>query len=230
MAYQNERFVMANLPGKIINHEPASTAFGDTEKERKKPKLHFGQREPNNKKSAITNTFFQAPDIENQSLEDRHIRRLKPDSPNLEINNLKPTIPFGTLAAVFTLAVTIPIGFIQFSETRLNSNIDPITTASISKNNDITIEDVSMTRILRNGTFVVSVHGKIRNLSQTKQHAGEIIISLLNKDGREIQSWRHKTGIASIAKDQSIRFITSAIDITGNAKSVSVKTSPVTVH
>ncbi len=132
------------------------------------------------------------------------------------------TVPYTTLAAVFTLAVALPIGFIWFTEQAGRLDIDPMTTASVSAAQGLFVRDITMTRILKNGTFVVTVTGKITNRAGQSRSLLPLTISLMDEDGKEVQSWRHRTGAGIVKADDSIYFRTSSIDFSGRAETAHV--------
>lgn len=136
-------------------------------------------------------------------------------------------VPWASLAAVAALAFAIPLGLIYFTENMTGTAIDPITTASLRTADGLEVRDVSMTRLLKNGTFVVTINGRIANLSSKSKSLMPLTISLLDDQGREVQSWRHRIGKSSLDPSSTLRFMTSAIDFSGTAKTAHVKASTV---
>lgn len=135
-------------------------------------------------------------------------------------------IPLASIAAVIGLAFAIPLGFIYATENlggfSQGASIDPMTTASIRTADGLEVRDVSMTRILKNGTFVVTIHGQIANLSSKPATLMPLTISLQDGDGNEVQSWRHRVGKSELDKASKIHFMASAIDFSGKAKTARV--------
>lgn len=133
------------------------------------------------------------------------------------------------VVAVFTLAVTIPTGFIAMTENLEQAAIDPVTTASINPASGLgklAVTDVSMTRIVKSGSSVVTVFGEIRNTAGENQTPGDVVVQLLDGNGRIVQSWQHRTGAGSIKPDGKLRFVTSSIDVSGRARTAVAFTRP----
>lgn len=194
----------------VIEHEPLGGDAAQTE-----PSLGgdgYSYRLPV-RASAITGDFFSRQ---------QHSDRPGPASSNEEWPSF--AIPVAALGLAFTLAVTIPTGFIALSEHINEPVIDPVATASIGRGGraDVALDvsDLSMTRMLKSGTAAVTVFGSIENRSSASVLPGEVVIQLLDSNGDLLQSWRHRTGAAQIAPGKSLRFMTSAIDVTGKAESV----------
>jgi len=131
-------------------------------------------------------------------------------------------IPVGILATVAILAFAVPVGFVFFTERMTGPEIDPMTTASIDAADGISVQDVSMTRMLKNGTFVVTINGKVSNYGTSGKSLRPLIITLRDENGREVQSWRHRLGKSQLDNDATLHFRTSAIDYSGAAKSAHV--------
>jgi len=180
----------------------------------------FGKRQTHKMpSSAVTDTFFTSGG-EDSDFKKRKIRRVTPDAPG------KQRLPMGSLAAALTIAFALPSAFIYYTEKHGFSNIDPITTASIGSPSDlgaIRISKVGMTKMLKNGTHVITAYGTVENRTGKEENLPELEIILLDESGRNIQSWVHPMDKKQIGSDQTFRFISSAIDITGDAKTVIVK-------
>jgi hypothetical protein len=213
-----------------IDHEPLKQRDSRHENSRDMPTsraIHtdsqtgvFGKRRKTAApSSAITGTFFEPSGLES-GFRKQKIRYLSPG------HTVSSRLPLRTLAAVFTIAFALPATFVTLSERQLRSDIDPITTASIDAGSDqlpIRVSDVTITKILKSGTSVITVFGKVQNRSKAEVRLHELEIVLLDETGRNIQSWFHRMGKSSIGSDQTFRFMSSAIDITGDAKSAVVK-------
>jgi len=131
-------------------------------------------------------------------------------------------LPLGILAAVAAIAFAMPMGLVFFTEQITGPGIDPMTTASVQAADGIVVRDVAMTKILKNGTFVVSINGKISNHGTKAQSLMPLVVSLLDEEGREVQSWRHRLGQTRLNDDATLHFRTSAIDYSGAAKTAHV--------
>lgn len=213
-----------------IDHEPLSTRDRrDLAPEERYPAKSEGdgwskQRSPGfstGARSAVTGDFFtpRPPD------------RLS-DGP-MATGDLSTSVPLTrTIAAVvtvFTLAITIPSGFIAMTERVEQAAIDPVTTASIgsaARSGQLAVSDVSMTRIMKSGSTVVTVFGEIRNTAGASQAPGDVIIQLLDEDGHVVQSWQHRTGAGTIKPSGKLRFMTSSIDASGRARTAVAFTRP----
>lgn len=176
------------------------------------------------KTSAITGDFFTPRSSDEKSWS---------SSTPMSIRDLSTSVPLTrTIAAVvsvFTLAITIPTGFIAMTESMEQAAIDPVTTASIdpgSRSGELAVSDVSMTRIMKSGSTVVTIFGEIRNTATVSQTPGDVVIQLQDENGHVVQSWQHRTGAGSIKPDGKLRFITSSIDASGRARSVVAFTRP----
>lgn len=134
----------------------------------------------------------------------------------------KTEVPYSALAAVFALAFAIPMGFIWLTEQASGPGIDTMTTASVSAAEGLAVRDVSMTRILKNGTFVVTVSGRVSNTANERKSLLPLTISLIDENGVEVQSWRHRAGTGVVKPDGSLFFNTSAIDFSGRARTAHV--------
>ena len=206
---------------RTIDHEPLSTGSASpagrslatlddavsSANSRTRPGFSGRMRLP----SAVTGDFFAT----------------RPSDTPMMTRDLSTSVPLTrTIAAVvsaFTLAVTIPTGFIAMTESIEQAAIDPITTASIGASagsDELAVSDVSMTRIMKSGSTVVTVFGEIRNTAKTSQTPGDVVIQLQDESGRVVQSWQHRTGASSIKPEGKLRFVTSSIDVSGRARAV----------
>ena len=163
----------------------------------------------------------------NPSQSERRVRSairqpLRSASGDFSDDNGLSRIPLAALATVAAVAFAIPMGFIFFTEQITGPDLDTMTTASISAADGIVVQNVAMTKILKNGTFVVSVHGKIANRGSESKSLMPLVISLRDEEGREVQSWRHRLGKTKLKDDATLHFRTSAIDYSGSAKTAHV--------
>lgn len=225
---------------RTIDHEPLSTEFrqdstagrnlAPTEEA---PPSHSGgrYRKPGfsaSTRSAVTGDFFTArsPGRSSDS-------RDWPSNTPMAARDLSTSVPLtrtiAAVVAVFTLAITIPSGFIAMTESIEQAAIDPVTTASIgtaARSGQLAVSDISMTRIMKSGSTVVTVFGEIRNTAGVSQIPGDVVIQLQDENGHVVQSWQHRTGAGSIKPDGKLRFMTSSIDASGRARSVVAFTKP----
>ena len=179
-------------------------------------------------RSAVTGDFFTA-----QSTGHSSGSRDWPSGKPAGARDLSTSVPLtrtiAAVVAVFTLAITIPSGFIAMTEGFEQAAIDPVTTASIgtsAKSGHLAVSDISMTRIMKSGSTVVTVFGEIRNTAGVSQTPGDVVIQLQDENGHVVQSWQHRTGAGSIKPDGKLRFMTSSIDASGRARSVVAFTKP----
>lgn len=221
---------------RTIDHEPLSADFGKGSAASGRDLTRLEERATENdgrrasfsgsirKTSAITGDFFtpRPPKEKNWS-----------SAAPMSIRDLSTSVPLTrTIAAVvsvFTLAITIPTGFIAMTESIEQTAIDPVTTASINigaGSGQLAVSDVSMTRIMKSGSTVVTIFGEIRNTAGISQTPGDVVIQLQDENGQVVQSWQHRTGAGSIKPDGKLRFITSSIDVSGRARSVVAYTKP----
>lgn len=226
----NNRFQHRQQPVRIIDHEPL------------KPSQHsFGKRassagrtgEPERsgnlpfEKNGIS-TYFTERVRARQKNEPGTSAGMRNQgairtSRNAEISSPdEPGLPYAALAAVFALAIAIPAGFIWLTELSSRPGLDRITTASVGASRGLAVKEVNMTRILKNGTFVVTVSGHISNMEGRRKSLMPLTISLLDKDGVEVQSWRHAAGTGILKPDGTLFFNTSAIDFSGRAATAHV--------
>jgi hypothetical protein len=217
-----------NVPPVIIDHEPPEqfTANGlpvhaaPVTPDPQARGVAFGKRRGQlPPASALTGTFFEPSGLDSE-FRKRKIRYVIPESVN------PSALPLRTLAAVFAIAFAVPTAFVVYTERQPSTDIDPVTTASISPDqaaSPVGVSQITMTKLLKNGISVISVNGKIENRSQAAVKLPELEIVLYDETGRNIQSWFHRMGISEIKPHQTFRFMSSAIDITGTAKTVKVE-------
>ncbi|MCB1387506.1 MAG: hypothetical protein KDJ80_16345 [Nitratireductor sp.] len=129
----------------------------------------------------------------------------------------------GVVVLCLGLAFILPAAVIALSQWRGLADVDPVVTASIGDgvHDRLTVDDLSMVRVYKGGDSVVTVYGEVANKGRSAVMPGEVIIRLRRADGSVAQSWHHRPGGRMLAPGETLRFITSAIDVSGDAKSVS---------
>lgn len=208
-------------PTRIIDHEPLEQPQSGTV---------FGKRRPAGAKPAVTRDFFNTPP--NTSFRSAHkgvadIEPYKDEAVDgFTFSRMASLLPVKVLAAVVVIAVILPVAIISVSEQLFNSGIDPMTTASIASSNGLEISDVSLSRVIRQDTSVATIFGQVSNPHDNGKPLGPLVISLYDSEGKLVQSWQHRIGQASIGSGQVFRFMTSAIDYSGEAHTVRVSMAP----
>lgn len=215
---KNRQFSRQSSKVTVIDHEPSSHHAVRRSSQPPYSHRHDSQVEasrPEDRKrrpDAVTADFFA------------RMRHQEPD--NLPVE--PPAWPsFGrpliAAAIAFTAAVTVPTGFIAMTESLSFPAIDPFTTASTGSSPSLTgleVSDVSMTRMIKSGESIVTVFGEVTNNTGRDVVPGEIVIQLVDDGGDVVQSWHHRTGSAGLKAGRKLRFMTSAIDVSGNARTV----------
>ena len=221
---------------RTIDHEPLPTDLkkGSAASGRNLARLDENTPENSRRKSAFSGSTRKTGAITGDFFTPRPSdgRSWSSGAP-MSIRDLSTSVPLTrTIAAVvsvFTLAITIPTGFIAMTESMEQTAIDPVTTASINTtagSGQLAVSDVSMTRIMKSGSTVVTIFGEIRNTAGVSQTPGDVTIQLQDENGHVVQSWQHRTGAGSIKPDGKLRFMTSSIDASGRARSVVAFTKP----
>ena len=209
-------------PTRTIDHEPLEQHRSGTV---------FGKRRPAGAKPAVTRDFFNTPP--NTSFRSAHYGMAGTENQADEADNgftfrgMASLLPVKALAAVVAIAVVLPVAIITVSEQQFNSGIDPMTTASIAPANGLEISDVSLSRVLRQDTSVATIFGQVSNPLDSSKPLGPLVVSLYDREGKLVQSWQHRIAQASIGSGQVFRFMTSAIDYSGEAHTVRVSMAPV---
>ena len=208
----------------VIDHEPLNTTSNDQNSDFDQKPV-FGKRNSNQARPAVTKDFFSTPP--NSSFKANRLNEddLDVRSHEFSFANVLSTLPVKTLAAVLTIAIGLPMAFIAISERTSGDNIDPITTASVSMINGLEISDVSLTRVLHQDSSVATVFGKVSNPDGSDKPLRPLVMTLYDKDGKPVQSWQHRIGKTEIQPNQNYRFMTSAIDYSGNGRTVRVTIS-----
>lgn len=213
-----------------IDHEPdAAKSAG--------PRKQFGLRNRARPEASVSRDFFSTPPA---SAGREPLRRpLRNEYRPVDSNARTPVddgaflgflmtsgLPIRSLMAVLVIAVAVPATFVTITENLPASGIDPMTTASVNRSEGIAINDISMTRIMKTGSSVVSVFGNVENNTTANRPLVPLWITLVDEEGNTVQSWRHRLGRAAIRGGQNFRFMTSAIDYTGRARDVRVSLVP----
>lgn len=199
-----------------IEHEPLGNSG---------PTKTFGKRQKTKADASVSKDFFAK---RTSSSTERQVgeRRLNDDTTDGFLEFLLTSgLPIRALAAVFAIALMVPMTFIAITERQSHDGIDRITTASINKEAGFEINDVSMTKLIKSQETIVSVYGRVENNSADNRPLKPLWITLYDKDGRVVQSWRHQIKKPMINSGQTFRFMTSAIDYSGKAKQVTVSTT-----
>lgn len=153
-------------------------------------------------------------------------RRSEPRNDNSFIGFLMTSgLPIKSIAAVFTIALALPMTFIAITERQSDDGIDYMTTASISKEAGFDIKDVSMTKLMKSSSTIITVYGRLENSSGKNKALKPLWVTLYDKDRKIVQSWQHRIAKAIIKDGHKFRFMTSAIDYSGDAKHVTVSTT-----
>ncbi len=190
------------------------------------PSKPFGKRQKTSADASVSKDFFTkktSQTIDRDFVE----RRSEPRDDNSFLGFLVTSgLPIKSVAAVFAIALAIPMSFVAITERQHDDGIDRITTASINKEAGFEISDVSMTKLMKSNSTIVSVFGRLENNSTSNKSLKPLWVTLYNADGKVVQSWQHRIKKASIKTGQKFRFMTSAIDYSGEAKHVTVSTTP----
>ena len=210
----------ANSQMRTIDHEPLSDNTDAPV---------FGKRTRATAGQSVTRDFFTRTSTNLPTRKLPHISAGTPedgDNSPLYVRLRDLNWPLKYLALTFLLALALPMTLISVTE-RIphwlgTEGVDTMTTSSISPNADVSVSDVSMTRIIKNTTSLVSVHGRISYAAGPSKTLKPLLVTLYDKNGKTIQSWLHRIPMGKTGSKQNFRFITSAIDYSGNAETVSV--------
>ncbi len=210
----------ANTQARTIDHEPLSDNTDAPV---------FGKRTRATAGQSVTRDFFTrtSTNLPARKLPHASARtQEESDNSTLFVRLRDLDWPLKYLAFTFLIALALPMTLISITE-RIphwmgTEGVDTMTTSSISPNAGVSVSDVSMTRIIKNSTSLVSVYGRISYAAGPSKTLKPLLVTLYDKDGKTLQSWLHTIPIGKIRSKQNFRFITSAIDYSGNAETVSV--------
>lgn len=195
------------------------------------------QKSINGKKpSAVTGDFFDK--IQDSSIGYVSNRRMKKSQFRKQF---LPELNFVNVATFSVVAITLvslpQIGLFSVARQTIQEQvaflrgdfeeipqIDPIVTASISKTPKIAeafrVGKVKFTRIAKGAQSHIVVHGMIRNISGHDARTRPLRIVMVDKNGKEVQSWIYMVRDTVLEPGQIIRFRSTVKAVGYKAKTV----------